>query len=132
MVVTVTGHQRENQQIEPEYGRTRGPLGAKAQDAASYELHFAVQDSGIGIPEERMNRLFQPFSQIDASTTRRHGGTGLGLVVSKRLTELMGGTMWVESQVNWGSTFHFTISAEADPSQPPLFICAVINPLLSR
>ncbi len=85
-------------------------------DESRYELHFAVKDTGIGIPPERMDRLFQSFSQVDASTTRRYGGTGLGLAISKRLAELMGGTMWVESQVGQGSTFHFTIQAEAAPS----------------
>jgi CheY-like chemotaxis protein/HPt (histidine-containing phosphotransfer) domain-containing protein len=81
-----------------------------------YELHFAVRDTGIGIPPERMDRLFQSFSQVDVSTTRRYGGTGLGLVISKRLSEMMGGTMWAESQVGQGSTFHFTIVAPAAPS----------------
>jgi signal transduction histidine kinase/DNA-binding response OmpR family regulator len=80
-------------------------------------LHFAVKDTGIGIPADRMHRLFQSFSQVDASTTRRFGGTGLGLAISKRLSELMGGTMWVESAgiAGQGSTFHFTIQAEASP-----------------
>ncbi len=87
------------------------------------ELHFAVRDTGIGIPPELMGRLFQSFSQVDASTTRRFGGTGLGLAISRRLTELMGGTMWAESpaasslQVGGpGSAFHFTIQAEVAPA----------------
>src|SRR5512132_1578554 len=80
-----------------------------------YKLHFVVRDSGIGIPQDRLSRLFESFSQVDASTTRRYGGTGLGLAISKRLSELMGGTIWVESQVGKGSTFHFTIQTEQAP-----------------
>ena len=83
---------------------------------STYELKFSVRDTGIGIPEDRLDRLFQSFSQIDASTTRRYGGTGLGLIISKRLSELMGGTMWVESIGGEGTTFHFTIKADAVPS----------------
>jgi CheY-like chemotaxis protein/HPt (histidine-containing phosphotransfer) domain-containing protein len=81
-----------------------------------YKLHFAVRDSGIGIPEHRLSRLFESFSQVDPSTTRRYGGTGLGLAISKRLSELMGGTIWVESRVGEGSAFHFTIQAEQAPA----------------
>ena len=79
------------------------------------ELHFAVRDTGIGIPADRAHKLFEEFSQLDSSTTRKYGGTGLGLAVSKRLAELMGGTMWVESDPSNapGVTFHFTITAPA-------------------
>jgi len=72
------------------------------------EMYFAVKDTGIGIPADRMDRLFRSFSQVDASMTRRYGGTGLGLAISKHLCELMGGRLWVESEINKGSTFHFT------------------------
>jgi signal transduction histidine kinase/HPt (histidine-containing phosphotransfer) domain-containing protein len=82
-------------------------------------LHFSVKDTGIGIPPERQHRLFKSFQQVDASTTRHYGGTGLGLAISKRLTELMGGKIWVESDTGKGSTFHFTIRASAAAATAP-------------
>jgi signal transduction histidine kinase/DNA-binding response OmpR family regulator len=85
-----------------------------------YELCFAVKDTGIGIPQDRMERLFQSFSQVDPSITRQYGGTGLGLAISKQLTEMMGGRIWVESQVNRGSTFCFTIVVESVPGLLPI------------
>ncbi len=82
-------------------------------DNCLYEFKFAVKDTGIGIPKERQDRLFKSFSQIDSSTTRQYGGTGLGLAIGKQLSEKMGGKMWLESEVNRGSTFYFTIVAPA-------------------
>jgi PAS domain S-box-containing protein len=91
---------------------------AEPAGAGSHRLHLAVRDTGVGIPQDRMERLFASFSQIDASTTRRYGGTGLGLAISKRLVELMGGTMWVESEEGTGSTFHIAITAD-EAEVPP-------------
>jgi len=76
-------------------------------------LHFSVRDTGIGIPLDKQSRLFKSFQQVDASTTRHYGGTGLGLAISKRLAELLGGKIWVDSDEGKGSTFHFTILARA-------------------
>src|SRR6202035_3501241 len=75
-------------------------------------LHFCVRDTGIGIPENKRERLFKSFSQVDSSTTRQFGGTGLGLAISKRLAELLGGRVWVESNIGRGSAFHFTIQVQ--------------------
>ena len=86
------------------------------------QLHFTVRDTGVGIPEDRMDRLFASFSQVDASVSRRYGGTGLGLAISRRLVELMGGDMWAESTLGAGSQFHFTLDAEVavSPARVPV------------
>lgn len=75
-------------------------------------LHFSVSDTGVGIPEDKINKIFDSFSQADSSTTRRYGGTGLGLSICKHLVEMMDGKIWVESKLGAGSTFHFSIHLE--------------------
>ncbi|MEA5574875.1 PAS domain-containing protein [Anabaena sp. UHCC 0451] len=114
-------------------------VNAKLISETAYEILFAIKDTGIGIPADKMERLFQPFSQADTSTTRQYGGTGLGLVISKRLSEMMGGTLWVESRgfvggsphPQWqnesliaslqsvqGATFYFTVTVPVDTDFP--------------
>ncbi|MBD2595679.1 response regulator [Nostoc spongiaeforme FACHB-130] len=104
VVVTITMQQQFQQ---PE---------ATITDHVYYEFLFTVSDTGIGIPRDRLDRLFKPFSQVDASMTRRYGGTGLGLAISKCLSEIMGGRMWIESEVGQGSTFNFTLTLQVDAS----------------
>jgi two-component system, sensor histidine kinase and response regulator len=81
------------------------------------QLKFQVRDTGPGIPADRMDRLFQAFSQVDASITRRHGGTGLGLVISRRLVEMLGGKIWVESKPGTGTSFFFTLFTKSTYSR---------------
>jgi len=84
----------------------------EAQTGDRKTVHFTVSDTGIGILWEKQKLVFHAFEQADASTTRRFGGTGLGLAISRRLVEMMGGRVWVESEVGNGSTFHFVIPFE--------------------
>lgn len=94
-----------------ENGQIEVIVKTKASDKETCTLEFNVRDSGIGIPLEKQNRLFESFSQVDSSTTRKYGGTGLGLAISKKLTKLMGGEMRVKSREGEGSSFIFTIEA---------------------
>jgi len=96
-------------------GEVEVSLRARQQDGR-IRLEFAVRDTGIGIPSDRLDRLFQPFSQVDASMTRRFGGTGLGLAICRRIVELMGGHICVESEVGKGSTFHVQVQVDPEPA----------------
>ncbi|VFQ44001.1 ATP-binding protein [Desulfoluna butyratoxydans] len=103
-------------------------------------IHFAINDTGIGIPEDQLKRIFEPFAQADDSTTRRYGGTGLGTAIAKQLTELMGGTIWVKSEVGKGSTFHLTLALpeataphrEAPQPHVPVPVTAAISVLVAE
>lgn len=95
-----------------DHGEVFVSVSSKKLENGKHEIQFAVKDTGIGIAENKRVKLFQPFTQVDSSTTRLYGGTGLGLVISKKLAELMDGKMWLESEEGKGSIFYFTILAE--------------------
>ncbi len=92
----------------------RSRIVALADDA--FDLHLSVADTGVGIPQEKQDRVFQAFAQADSSTTRQFGGTGLGLAICAKLVELMGGRIWLSSEPGQGSTFYFTVRLRATPS----------------
>src|SRR5882762_6692667 len=101
-------------------------IHVEAEDGDDRIIHFIVSDTGIGIPAEKQKLIFQPFSQADSSTTRKFGGTGLGLTISKRLVSLMDGNMWVESEVGRGTQFHFT--ARLKTSEQPIEVGTIAPP----
>ena len=116
VVVEVTPAAHGHRMIEPGHEQGTDYHGHPEQ----WLLHFSVRDTGIGIPLDKQHRLFKSFQQVDASTTRHFGGTGLGLAISKRLVELMGGRIWVDSEAGKGATFHFTILVRgAAATSPP-------------
>ena len=91
-----------------ERGEVIVAVAQESRDAAGIGLHFTVRDTGIGVPPEKQKTIFEAFSQADSSTSRRYGGTGLGLTISSQLVRMMGGSICLESEVGKGSTFHFT------------------------
>jgi signal transduction histidine kinase len=97
----------------------RGRIGIHVEtESETYEqivLHFSVSDTGIGIPREKQREIFERFTQVDMSSTRKHGGLGLGLTISSELVKQMGGRIWVQSELGAGSTFHFTIRLQGFP-----------------
>jgi signal transduction histidine kinase/DNA-binding response OmpR family regulator len=104
-----------------ERGEILVTVAEKSSGADRTELHFAVKDTGAGIPADQQRKIFEAFSQADGSMARKHGGTGLGLSICARLAELMGGRIWVESEIGRGSTFHFTLrlAVQSQPAARP-------------
>ncbi len=98
-------------------GSIKMAVSVRSVQGTIAKLHFMVRDSGIGIPLDKQQVIFQAFSQAEDSTTRRFGGTGLGLTISARLVEMMGGEIWVDSEMGCGSTFHFTTVVEIDEKE---------------
>jgi len=101
-----------------EYGEIELEVKLESHEADRLRLHFMVRDTGIGIPRNKQAMIFGAFSQVDGSTTRKYGGTGLGLTISARLVDAMQGKIWVESEVGQGSCFHFTASLGVSEVQP--------------
>ena len=111
--VALAGH--EKRPVPP--GREKDTDFLRNPD--EWRLHFSVRDTGIGVPRDKQDRLFKSFQQVEAATTRFYGGTGLGLAISKRLAELMGGDIWVESEAGQGSVFYFAIVCRGSGTTVP-------------
>jgi two-component system sensor histidine kinase/response regulator len=114
---------------------TQGEVGLKVQtdliEDRTATLHFIVSDTGVGIAAEKLKTIFDSFSQADTSTTREYGGTGLGLTISKRLIEMMGGRIWVESEPGIGSRFHFTVRLGTGPARE-VTVESSVSPVILR
>ena len=110
-----------------EQGEIVATAWIQERDDSGLMIHFSVRDTGIGIPPEKQRLIFEAFSQADSSTTRKYGGTGLGLTISSRLVQMMGGKIWVESEAGKGSTFHFTVRLENGTEDP----ASAVGPLES-
>jgi signal transduction histidine kinase/CheY-like chemotaxis protein len=93
-----------------EHGEILMSVTQEAESSGTVSLHFAIKDTGVGIPADKLQEIFEPFSQADGSTARKYGGTGLGLSICTKLVEMMNGRIWVESEEGKGATFHFTAS----------------------
>jgi two-component system, sensor histidine kinase and response regulator len=103
-----------------EHGEVLVSVKAELLPDSKVKLYFAVRDTGVGIPQEKLSTIFQAFEQVDSSSTRRFGGTGLGLAVSSQLCQMMGGKIWVQSQLNEGSVFYFSVIMGFKPLQKAL------------
>ncbi len=106
-------------------------VAVKKQLEQKAALHFSITDTGIGIPADKLNLIFDPFTQVDGSVTRKYGGTGLGLAIARQLVEMFGGQIWAESQVGRGSTFHFTATVGL-PAHPAILLPAEAYPALPQ
>ncbi len=105
-----------------EHGEIFVSVERASETAETIDLHFAIRDSGVGIPEDKQQKIFEAFSQADGSMTRKYGGTGLGLTICTKLADLMHGRIWVQSEVGKGSTFHFTarLGIQGTPTHRPI------------
>jgi len=104
-----------------EAGEVLLSVNTERREDGSVELHFAVKDTGMGVPEHKLNSIFDAFEQVDSSSTRRHGGTGLGLAIASNLVKIMGGRIWVESKFGAGTTMHFTARFDVVPGARPFW-----------